>query len=151
MKSFVFILLVTLTLISCSNNDNQTEPTELNYEIIAQDIISGNGLEFLDQQNLVIDDTITYNILTNDMVIANALVTPDFYDVVIDFEEFTVLAFLDEVRNYGGYSIEILSIIENEENIVVDLDFQGAGTNAIVNQPYLIAKIDKTDKPIVFI
>ena len=150
-KIIVNFFLMFLLLLSCDKKACDDDGTSmLNYSIIGKSYLTGPGVESRSLENLVIDDTETWNILVNEMDMINTIPN-EFSDIVIDFEEFTVLAFFDEVRNYGGHTIEIISITENSSNIIVDLNYEGSGTNAIINQPYLIIKIDKTIKPVIFI
>lgn len=73
---------------------------------------------------------------------------------VVNFEEEMVLAVFMGMRSTGGYSIEMVEIIEKDEVIEVMIEETVPGEDdmvaMVITYPEHIVKIEKTDKPIVF-
>ncbi len=72
----------------------------------------------------------------------------------VNFEEEMVLAVFMGMRSTGGYSIEMVEIIEKDEVIEVMIEETVPGEDdmvaMVITYPEHIVKIEKTDKPIVF-
>lgn len=78
--------------------------------------------------------------------------TDSFIETEIDFSNFILLAVFDEIKMNGGYTIDITGVVENKNDITVtirNLSPNGA-VYTVINQPYHIVKIPKTEKRIVF-
>lgn len=72
--------------------------------------------------------------------------------VTIDFDIETVLAVFEEIKNSGGYSINIVKVEEQEKKVVVAIDrLLKGGAASVITQPFHIVKIAKVNKPIVFV
>jgi hypothetical protein len=73
----------------------------------------------------------------------------------VNFENEMVLAVFMGMKNSGGYSINIVEIVEKDELIEVMVEENVPGEDDMVTMaityPGHIVKIEKTDKPIVFI
>ena len=64
---------------------------------------------------------------------------------------FQVIAVFDKLHNNGGWSIDVINIIENENSLNVNIDnLQNGNLTQIVIQPFHIIKIPRTNKKIVF-
>ncbi|MGB1393046.1 MAG: hypothetical protein ACPH4O_03940 [Flavobacteriaceae bacterium] len=151
MKTIILILSLFLSL-GCNNNDPQTpfQPSELNFTEI------GKGELFTSYQNndnginLVIDNLTEWNNLINTIDNPNN-VSANFTETNIDFSNFQVIAVFDKAYINGGWSIDITSIIENENNLTVNIDnLQSGDLTQISIQPFHIVKIPVTNKPIEF-
>ncbi|MBU1204676.1 MAG: protease complex subunit PrcB family protein [Nanoarchaeota archaeon] len=72
----------------------------------------------------------------------------------IDFSQFSVIAVFMGEFNTGGYSIEIIEIIEKENEIIIKVNKTypkpGSLLTQAFSQPHHIIKIKRTDKPIIF-
>lgn len=78
-------------------------------------------------------------------------VTKNFTTTTIDFNKYQIIAVFDNIKTTGGYSIDITSVVENRNNIVVTIKRLLTGDNStVMTQPFHIVKIPKTTKPIVF-
>jgi predicted RNA-binding protein associated with RNAse of E/G family len=143
----IFSVLVGL-LTSCNKNDIDLNSVE--FKIIGQGNLFGNGDENITKQNKVISDTKSWNELIDKMNSVNN-VSESFTETNIDFQNFSIIAVFDEIKANGGYSIDVIKIVENENNIIVTLDYLLKGDDTtIMTQPYNIVKIPKDNKEIIF-
>jgi hypothetical protein len=151
MKTIILILSLILAM-SCNKDDNnsQFQSTEITFTEI------GKGELFTSYQNndnginLVIDNLTDWNNLISIIDNPNN-VSANFTEINIDFSAFQVIAIFDQLHNSGGWSIDVTTITENEDNLVVNIDnLQTGDLTQIVIQPFHIIKIPINDKPIVF-
>ncbi|PIF31929.1 protease stability complex PrcB-like protein [Flavobacterium sp. 9] len=148
MKQIFILFCVFFLLTGCSDNDD-SHSSEVKYsEIIQGDNFNGDYNN--PKANLVIKDQTEWNnLLLKFNLITNAnVISPD---LTVDFTKYQVIAVIDDVYNYGGYSIDITKIIETNSSIFVKVEYlKPGGINAVITQPYHIVKIPKTNKKIVF-
>ncbi len=146
----LFISLSLLLLLNCNNNDDSTpfEPIEIEFSTVGIGLLGGNGDEGILESNLVITNSTDWTNLMNQMD-SDSVVTDSFSETDIDFDNFLVLAIFLEVKLSVWY-VEINSIIENENSIVVSYSDNGT-PQAAITQPYHIVEIPVTSKPIEFI
>jgi hypothetical protein len=148
------VLFITIGLISCKKDHVDANPRVSNQVImhtIGQDNLYGGSSEGFIEENHVINDSIAWNNLKTQMDAAND-VTYKFNEQVIDFSQWTVIVSFDKVEMTGGHSINYSSIVENQANIVATIEQvhpEGPATT-VITQPYIVVKIDKTNKPILF-
>lgn len=143
------LLILTIALISCSSNDDNLNKN-VNFSIIGQGQLQGNGAENIEKSNLVIDNTTSWNELIDKMNTANN-VSDDFAETDIDFSQYIIIAVFDKIYGNGGHSIDIIEIMENETTIAVKVDNLMTGDDTqIITQPFHIVKIPKTEKQIIF-
>jgi hypothetical protein len=147
MKQIIFIFSILFAFASCNSDDSDTSNVESSL-IIKGDFYSTH--QPIKKENLVIKDQQTWSAL-----IANMGFTLDtnyfFPDQSIDFSKYEVIAVFDEVRNYGGYSIDITKITQTNNRIYVKVEqLKKGGLNAAMTQPYHIVKIVKSDKEVIF-
>ena len=149
MKNTIIILLFTLLLFNCSNDDNTTSNTvNVASVLIAEGSLFGAGEEGINQQQVAITDSNTWNALLAQM---DSSITDEFTETDIDFSNFQVILVVDEVKPNGGYSFE-LDITKNTNNIIVDVTNvtpQGNATT-VITQPFHIVKIPASSLPVVF-
>lgn len=165
MRKIFLVALASLGLMACSNDDSNSteqdfEPVTLDISTLLQDTIlhnnlGGNGQEGIGAENRVISNVSQWNQLideidyTDDGV--NGIVAT-LEAVTIDFDNEDVLAVFEEIKNYGGYSIDIVKVEEQEKKVVVTIDRLLKGGDAtVITQPFHIVKIAKVNKPIVFV
>ena len=151
MKTIILILSLILAM-SCNSDDNnsQFQSTEITFTEI------GKGELFTSYQNndnginLVIDNLTDWNNLISTIDNPNN-VSANFTEINIDFSAFQVIAIFDKLRDSGGWSIDVTTITENEDNLTVNIDnLQTGDLTQIVIQPFHIIKIPINGKPIVF-
>lgn len=149
------LLFIVLGLMSCekekTTSGQQQAASELQVHVIGQNNLYGSSSEGFTEENHVINDSVAWNALKAQMNQAND-VTYTFTEQEIDFSQWTVLASFDSVRPYGGYAINYSSVVEDDAQITATI-FQehpeGAATT-VITQPYIVVKIQKTTKPVVF-
>jgi hypothetical protein len=76
----------------------------------------------------------------------------DFLEKNINFDMFQIIAVIDEARPTGGWSINIISIKEYSDDIVVNIYIKapkGGATDGFT-RPYQIVKIPVATKDVVF-
>lgn len=150
MKKNVIIILLSILVLSCNSDDDNSRTVNVESTLIAKDALYGNGREGISEQNLVITDQSNWNDLIDQMNTVN-IESNNFSETDIDFSEYMVIAVFDEIRESGGYSME-LNITSTPENIIVnviDITPEGNDTTVII-QPYHIVKISTSDLPIIF-
>lgn len=122
--------------------------------LVAKGNLTGNANEQLSQQDFVITTSGEWNALLAKMDSANQTISSVVLEDSIDFNQYTVLAMFDKVRGNDVYTISI-DIVENAKTVYVTVAYNNSGqgfappSNAI-SQSYLIVKIPKTTKNIVF-
>lgn len=148
MKKLIFILsviLVSFTIYSCKNDDDHQSKNLLNTQLVAKGSTSG---QYVNAQKSVFKTTAEWNaFLTSYQTTA-----PDVLaQANIDFNQVDVIAVVDQSYGSGGHSIDIISVTENPQNIVVVVDKLLTGdVTTVVTQPYHIVKMSKTLKPVIF-
>lgn len=148
MKTIILILSIFLATSCSSDEDNQTaQSTPINFTEIGKGALFGNGSEGIVQSNMVIDNTVDWQNLMNQMNSVNNI-TDEFSETNIDFSTYIVIAIFLEVKP-NGWQVTISNIVENVSNIIVSTT-ETEGINLVVTQPFYIVKIPITSKPIVF-
>ncbi len=145
MKYIISTILILASLLSCSDDfDNVTLETTT--------VAKGTYYPYQDieesVENIVIANSIHWN------NIKAQIPTSELLEDSIDFNAFTVLAIIDQVQNTGGYSAEITSVVEHEDEIIVDANYAGpSDTNGVtlaLTRPYHFVKVNKIDKTVEF-
>lgn len=145
MKYIVSTLLILATLVSCSDDfDNVTLETTT--------IAKGDYYPYQDTdeevENIVIANSIHWNNIKTQIPAA------DIFDDNVDFTTHTVIAIIDKVQNTGGYAASIESVVEHEDEVVVDAVYTGpSDTNGVtlaLTRPYHFVKVSKIDKTVEF-
>lgn len=153
MKIKTLIILSLVFVMSCKCNkidQNNSKMAITESSIIAKGNLYGSGSEGITKQNLVIDNQADWEALMTQMNSVNN-VSDSFLETKIDFSKSTIIAVIGDVKGSGGHKIE-LDISTTLENKIVKVNYispQGNATS-VMTQPYYIAKIEKTDLPIVF-
>jgi PrcB C-terminal len=138
MKKIILLGLV-VTLFSCSPSKVVDDPKSL-YKILVSSDYGGAGFQFYE----VITEQKEFNMLLGDEEIKKFVKPTD-----IQTSNF-VLVNLGE-KNSGGYKINIKSVTELSDKIIVDVEEiqpNGTAIQAITN-PYCVLKIN-SKKPIEF-
>ena len=146
MKTIILILSLFLSL-GCNNSDHQTpfQSTEITPILISKgELFNGNYNPTRHIETF--DNSTSWNTFVADVWSIAAI--PD--EAIVNFEEHIVIAAFDMPQPTGGHSIDIVSITENAENIVVVIDkLNNGGDATIPTRPYHFVKIPKTTKEIV--
>ena len=151
MKTIIFSLVLLFTLSCTTNDDNDdSEPQTITPVLIAKDNLYGNGAERISQQNVVVSNQTAWTQLMNSMN-ANNNQTNNFTTTTIDFNKFQIIAVFDNIKTAGGYSVDITTVVENQNDIVVTIKhLSNGGITTVMTQPFHIVKIPRTTKPVIF-
>lgn len=147
MKPFFYTLLFAITLMGCTNNEEQSitfTPINITPILIGQ----GNDVLGLPNNNLRITNQTDWNLLLNEM----STVSSNFTETTIDFINFDIIAIIDIDRPCTNFFVNIDSVVENENDITIDYTVTGQTDNCYTGmvQPYHIVKIPKSPKPVIF-
>lgn len=153
MKTFrpiLFLALAFLVFSACTRNEDE----DLQRDPIQQTKIAEGTLssaETFPSQNLLISSEEDWKALIAALQQENPDVLHWFSETEVDFEQFQVLALIDEVRPHSSYYLSISEILETETQVEVKLQQGHTGEGfTVLSQPFYIARIAKTDKPVVF-
>ncbi len=143
-----------ILLMSCgaSKKVSKSEAiTNINFEVIQQGTLHGNGKEGIDKSERLIKDAKTWKNLLEKMGTVNRL-PEKLLNTKIDFSKENIIAIFMPVLGSGGSSVEIESISTTDKNVIVKAYYktQGGPAIAVMNQPYIIAKIPVQEKEVVF-
>lgn len=154
---FSFFGLATIAILSlaacCTTEEvvqgNVEPPKHIEMEEINQAVLTGNGEEPVGfEKGYAIRNQEDWDALRVKMNAVNHAQG----DVSIDFERSIVVAFFDKIRPNGGYTLEIVEIIESD--IVIKVMYKSIAPSGmatdIMTQPFHIVKIPKAEKLIVF-
>lgn len=148
MKKLIFILslvLVSFSIYSCKSDDNEQYKTVINTHLVAK---GNTSATYVTPQKSVFK---TANEWNNFLASYQPTAPTNLQQANIDFAQYDVLTVVDDVYGNGGHSIDIMSVTENPQNIVVIVDKLLTGdATTVVTQPFHIVKITKTTKPIIF-
>ncbi|GGD20970.1 protease complex subunit PrcB family protein [Flavobacterium orientale] len=151
-KNLILIFAAIFSFLSCSNNDDEPfTPVNIEYELIGIGMLRGAGSEDILPGNYVINSQVDWLELLNKMNSFDSNTTNEFTTTNINFQTHIVIAVFDELRGNPGWLIEIASIIENENNVVIDvINLNPGSIQSAMRQPYQIVRIPITNKPILF-
>lgn len=149
MKKFFLTLILSIMLINC-NNDNNVEqafiPQVITPILIAQKPSGGPYYNFPNQAFTYFTNENEWEQFKVDYWIQSTI----YPEAIVDFNQHIPIVCIDESRPDSGYVININSIVEYQDNVVVEVEnFYGGGAQT-PSRPFIIVKIPKTDKPIVF-
>ncbi|MBW3520036.1 protease complex subunit PrcB family protein [Flavobacterium sp. NKUCC04_CG] len=154
MRKFLLITGLLWVMIACTteteslNEKTEFTPLKLEMENVVQSSVMAYG-ELADSNDklfVTIDDQLTWQNLLLQVHI-NQELQP------IDFDASTLVAVFDQTRIFGGFSIDIVEIIEYEQQVLVSigrLNEEVGGITQAPTRPYHIVKIPKIDKPFVY-
>ena len=150
MKKYLLLFLCSIFFIisSCSDNEENTESkTPVTVHQIGKGDLVGT---YVPQQNMVITTTAQWSALLSNLDAFNNI-SGGFTETNIDFNQYMIIAVFDDVYSNGGHSIDIMTVDENLQNIVVDVEKLLTGNvTTVVTQPYHIVKVQKSTKPLLF-
>jgi hypothetical protein len=99
------------------------------------------------RQDLVITSREEWENLLN--VMEKAYAYPPVTETEIDFSKYQILAVFDEIQS-GGSPIDITSITEEPDRIIVTVENLRLGSVNSITQPFHIVKIPVSEKEIIF-
>lgn len=148
---FLSIFLMLFILSACTTNDESKEDAPLvekeSQTLNFRSLVKSNQSSYQEEGFYVINNQEEWNNL--------GIVIIEDYIIEIDFEKELVLAVFTGMRPSGGYSVEIVEIIEKEDVIEVMFEETMPSEDDMVSMeityPEHIVKIEKIDKPFEFI
>lgn len=158
---FASMFMAIIALQSCETpkeaiQEKPNEPVEgiaesldIPFRVIADGYLTGNGEEGIGEGGMVINSKEQWEALVTKMNSVNETMKEE----PIDFDKMTVLAYFDQIRGSGGYSVAISSVARNVDRLsaVVKKTPSKGMDIEIMTQPFIIGFIDKTSKSIVFV
>lgn len=124
------------------------QPDEVMFEKMKEGYLTGNGEEKIAPGGMVIRSQKEFDELVKKMNSVNQTVDP----MVFDFNRVTVIAYFDDIRGSGGYSVDVAAVTETDETTVVAIKKSSSdGMDIeIMTQPYVIGYIPQTKNQIHF-
>lgn len=148
MKTFI-ALLFSVLLTSCPSKQMEQDSSDVILSSIYKGNLSGSGNEGFQKENLIITSKKEWKSFLAKTQIAN------FFDTKIDFSKNIVLVSIDDRRNTGGFSIEIVKPEVKNNKLQVTIVSKGPKPTDMVTmaltQPIHLVRIPKTNKEIVFV
>jgi hypothetical protein len=147
MKTFFLTFICIIMLTGCNDDDSSPAPFE---PVTITPVLIGKGYTLditITPGNLVISNQTQWDAF----LISMGYVTDNFINTTIDFNTEQVIAIVDAPRGSTAFSVNIDTIVENEDNITVDFSLLNSGdgfTTSII--PYHIVKIPRSSKPVIF-
>lgn len=124
------------------------QPTEVQFETVKNGYLTGNGEEGIPSGGIVIRSQKEWDELAGKMNAVNRTIQEQTFD----FNRVTVIAYFDEIRGSGGYTVDVSSVTETDQTVVVAIKKKASDGNdiEIMTQPYVIGYIPQTTKKIHF-
>ena len=140
-------IIFSLLLVGCPEN------TEGGFTSLAKGNLFDAGEEGFKKEYIIISSKEEWNSFLSKIDTTNKV--SDTFENTIDFSKENVIVAIDKVRNTGGFSIEIIEVVNTDEETIIKLETKGPKpTDMVVTaiiQPYHIIKIKKTNKKIKFL
>ncbi len=149
MYKILFILPLVFVL-NCKTKQTPLKQTENTTNLIGKGSLYGAGAEGITAQKSIITNQNDWNALLSKINTVNN-VSDGFSETDIDFKNYNIIAVFETVKSSGGYSID-LDVVYNTDAILVSILSKapkGMATS-VMNQPYCIVKLSKSDLPVVF-
>ncbi|TZF84736.1 protease complex subunit PrcB family protein [Pedobacter sp. BS3] len=152
MKRFILLLVLPVLIGMTGCDDKPVIPTPVSLTQISKGNLYGNGQEQIPEEKCVIRSTGDWNQLIERIDQVNN-VSQDFSETDIDFDQYMVIAIFDKLQMNGGHAIDITNIVDNDDSIWVKVKYTGpdGAAPSVITQPYCIAKIPRSDKPVIFL
>jgi hypothetical protein len=130
-------------------NETITETSTYPIKTIDEGYLTGNEGEGIGEGGMVINSQADWDALGAKMNSVNETIEPETFD----FSTMTILAFFDQVRGSGGYTVDIVSVAKDGDKLVANVQKKTPKGDQIeiMTQPYMIGFIKKTDLPILFV
>lgn len=147
MRQIYLIISILLVLTSCENDD--LPQSDVQFSLVGK----GNSFptdKSTAQRHLIIKDAKSWNNLMKEMNTSNNL-SKTLRETTIDFNKYQIIAVIDKTQNSGGHSIDIVTLNENRNTIIVKVEkLKNGDYSTKKSRPFDIIKIAKTDKKVVF-
>lgn len=146
MKKIAVVCLL-VSLFSC----HSYKDIDVSLNVMAKGNLHGDGREGISAQNTMITSAEKWDKLKTKLKINRALVQK-LDTISIDFDKQMVIALFDKQRRTGGHQIFIGESLQGPKEIVftVKTTHPDGVASMVMTQPFYLATIPKTDKPISF-
>lgn len=152
MKIVIPIIVLLLNL-SCINKKVHEDMQQSKITTVYKGSLFGAGAEGFTKENIVIQSEKEWQKVLNKLNTTNNM--SEQFKGTVDFSKKDVIIAVDNVRNTGGFSININEVSEKKDTIEISVVTKGPGPsdNVImaITQPIHIVLINKTNKEIVFL
>ena len=146
------IILTTIVFFAaCKSQQNSNQNQAFSYELVVQSTLHGDGKEGFEPGLYKISDKKQWQEFLKKINSVNEE-SGKFKLENLDFDKYMLVAIFDKVLTHGGVKFYIDRVENTPDNInIVTLHEAPKGQFAIqvMNQPYIIIKIQKTDKRLV--
>ncbi|MDR0436766.1 MAG: protease complex subunit PrcB family protein [Bacteroidales bacterium] len=141
LKLTAILLILVVILVSCKKEEKC-----MSFVTIAQGSLNVDVEEVSLQQGIVIKTQKEWEDLET---IMDGMV--NFSETEIDFDKYQIIAVFDKVRYSGIWSIDVISITEHSNKIVVKAraySLSGSTSPTVISRPYHIVKMPISSKEI---
>lgn len=146
MKIFITILF-SLLLVGCPKNEEGA------FTSLSKGNLFGNGAEGFIKDNIIISSKEEWESFLLKIDTTNKVSST--FENAMDFSKEMIVICLDNVRNSGGFSVEIIEVIKEASITLIKVKFKSPKpmdmVTSVIIQPYHIVKINKTNKKIKFL
>lgn len=134
--------------LSQKTDSEMVQPKEVVFDLVKDGYLTGNGEEGIVSGGVVIRSQEEWDALAKKMNSVNKAIEKQSFD----FNRVTVIAYFDNIRGSGGYSVDVSSVTETDKKLAVTIKKTASDGNdiEIMTQPYVIGAIAKTDLQVVF-
>ena len=149
MKTIILSLVLFLSLSCSKNDDKQSVPnvaTPITFILIGKSSISDPSQPL---QNVLITNQTQWDTLLTSMNEVNN-VSNNFIETSINFNDFDIVAVFKNPISNSTSTVDIASIVENQTNRLVTIEYLKIGISNDIAQPFHIVKIPKSAKPVIF-
>lgn len=151
------ILLLSIILLSCHSSKSLNKNTDekamesVKYSIILNSALYGNGAEGIKKGAQIIKSKEEWYALLKKMNSVNSVTNT--IRVAPEFDTYYFVAVFNKVLGSGGQTVSINKIEENKNKMIISIkmnnNVSAVGTS-VMNQPFVIFRIPKTEKKIEF-
>ncbi len=150
MKKLIIITSIIL-FAACKSNKKIAQNKPFAYQLLAQSTLHGNGAEGFEAGLYKISDKAQWQDFLKKINTVNNE-SSKFNPDNPDFDKYMIVAIFDKVLSYGGVKFSI-GKVENTKDTVKFVtkheEPEGQMSIQVMNQPYILIKIKKTDKALV--
>lgn len=145
------IILASIVLFAtCKSHQKISKNEPFAYQLIAQSTLHGNGAEGFEPGLYKITNENQWHDFLKKINTVNEE-SSKFKSDQIDFDKYMIVAIFDKILHQGGVKFYI-KFVENTKDTIKFItahEMPGQMAIQVMNQPYILIKIKKTDKTLV--
>lgn len=153
MKKILSLVVLGILMFGCKKDDNNsiTYPINVPFTKVAKGYNYNANSKYPFGNKSTLTDSSQWNKVLAKLDSLISPNNPDIFIRTIDFNSYQLLSVVDSVRYSGGWSVDIVSIKEYQNNIEVSVaNVEKGNSDPEVTQPYHIVRITKQTKPVIF-